>query len=184
MLYNVRQSYTPALEAHEFNPHALIIDTETVGTGSSIEVVEVALCDFEGRVLLDSLVRPVYNPPPRSTPAQRFDSAEFDAAPDWTDVWPALAALADNKLLVAYNAAFDRRALAATCARNRLPADRRARLALRHAARQARPRREEEPPALRGVRALRPRSGQPPRRRGRARHAPPAQAPRRARKKD
>jgi DNA polymerase III subunit epsilon len=122
MLYNVRQSYTPALEAHEFNPHALIIDTETVGTGSSIEVVEVALCDFEGRVILDSLVRPVYNPPPRSTPAQRFDSAEFDAAPDWTDVWPALAALAGNKLLVAYNAAFDRRALAATCARNRLPA--------------------------------------------------------------
>ena len=119
MLYNVRQSYTPPLEAHEFNPHALIIDTETVGTGSSIEVVEVALCDFEGRVLLDSLVRPVYNPPPRSTPAQRFDPAEFDAAPDWADVWPQLAALAEGKLLVAYNAAFDRRALAATCSRYR-----------------------------------------------------------------
>lgn len=120
MLYNVRQSYTPPLEAHEFNPRALIIDTETVGSGSSIEVVEVALCDFEGHVIFDSLVRPVYNPPPRSTPTQRFDRAEFEQAPDWSAVWPRVAELADGKLLVAYNAAFDRRALAATCARDRL----------------------------------------------------------------
>lgn len=121
MLYNLRQSYTPPLEAHEFNPHALIVDTETVGNGSSIEVVEVALCDFDGRVVFDTLVRPVYNPPPRTTATQRFDRTEFDAAPDWPEVWPRVAALAENKLLVAYNAAFDRRALAAMCARNRLP---------------------------------------------------------------
>ncbi len=121
MLYNVRQSYTPPLEAHEFNPHALVLDTETVGSGAAVEVVEVAICDFEGRVLLDTLVRPVYNPPPRTTPAQRFDRTEFDAAPGWTELWPRIAALAEGKLLVAYNAAFDRRALAAMCARNRLP---------------------------------------------------------------
>lgn len=123
MLYNVRQSYTPPLEAHEFNPRALIIDTETVGSGSSVEVVEVALCDFDGRVIFDTLVRPVYNPPPRSTPTQRFDRDEFEHAPDWADVWPRVAELAEGKLLVAYNAAFDRRALAATCARDRLATD-------------------------------------------------------------
>ena len=50
---------------------------------------------------------------------QRFDRAEFDAAPEWADIWPSLSTLIDNKLLIAYNASFDRRALAATCARHR-----------------------------------------------------------------
>jgi hypothetical protein len=53
MLYNVRQSYTPPLEPHEFNRHALIIDTETVGSGPAVEVVEVALGDCEGRIVFD-----------------------------------------------------------------------------------------------------------------------------------
>lgn len=119
MLYNTRQSYTPPLEAHEFNRHALVVDTETVGSGPSVEIVELALCDHEGRVLFDSLVRPAYNRLPRASKDGRFDRAEFDGAPAWEEVWPEVSALIDNKLLVAYNAAFDRRALAAACARHR-----------------------------------------------------------------
>ena len=119
MFYNTRQSYTPALEAHELNPRSLIIDTETVGTGPSIEIVEIALCDCEGNIVFDSLVRPAYNSLPRSSKEQRFNRAEFAAAPEWADIWPAVAALIDNRLLIAYNAAFDRRALAATCSRHR-----------------------------------------------------------------
>jgi DNA polymerase-3 subunit epsilon len=118
MLYNVRQSYTPALEPHELGPRALIIDTETVGSGAEVEIVEVAVCDAEGRVVFDSLVRPLHGAPPRSSKEQRFEAREFDSAPDWADVWPTLSALIDNKLLIAYNAAFDRRALAAICARH------------------------------------------------------------------
>ena len=119
MLYNVRQSYTPPLEIHEFNRNSLIIDTETVGTGGEVEVVELAICDFDGRLLFDSLVRPVYGWPPRSTKAQRFERTEFDEAPAWSEVWPNVAALIDNKLLVAYNAAFDRRSLSAMCSRHK-----------------------------------------------------------------
>lgn len=119
MLYNTRQSYTPPLEAHEFNPRSLLIDTETVGTGPAIEVVEIALCDYEGKVVFDSLVRPAYNSPPRPSKEQRFDRAEFASAPEWADVWPDVARLIDNKLLIAYNAAFDRRTLAAMCSRHR-----------------------------------------------------------------
>ena len=118
MLYNVRQSYTPPLDHHEFNSRALIIDTETVGSGASVEVVEIALCDFDGRLVYDSLVRPLYNRLPRSTPEQRFGPSEFAGAPDWREAWEALAPLVDGKLLVAYNAAFDRRALAAMRSRH------------------------------------------------------------------
>lgn len=119
MLYNRKQSYTPPLEPYEFDSRALLIDTETVGSGSAVEIVEIALCDRDGRLVFDSLVRPLYNPLPRSTKEQRFEAAEFAAAPEWNDIWPELSALIGNRLLVAYNAAFDRRALAATCSRYR-----------------------------------------------------------------
>ena len=120
MLYNVKQSYTPPLDPYEFNPHSLVIDTETVGAGASAEIVEVALCDFGGRLVFDSLVRPVYNSLPRTSKEQRFDRAEFASAPDWRELWPELSALIVGKLLIAYNAAFDRRALAAMCSRHQL----------------------------------------------------------------
>lgn len=121
MLYNTRQPYTPTLEPYEFNDRALIIDTETVGAGPSIEVVEVALGDSTGQIVYHSLIRPVFNQLPRSTKEQRFEPTEFDAAPDWTEAWSQLATIIDNKLLIAYNAAFDRRALAAMRERHRQP---------------------------------------------------------------
>ena len=119
MLYNTRQSYTPALEPCELNPRALIIDTETVGAGPEVEVVEIALGDCSGRIVYHSLVRPVFNRLPRALNGQRFGGAEFEAAPDWPEVWAALAPLVDNRLLIAYNAAFDRRALSAVRERHR-----------------------------------------------------------------
>jgi len=119
MLYNVRQPYTPPLAPYEFNRNSLIIDTETVGSGPEVEVVELALCDFDGCLVFDSLVRPTYNRLPRATREQRFEKSEFDEAPAWQDVWPLIAPLVHNKLLIAYNAAFDRRALSAMLSRHR-----------------------------------------------------------------
>lgn len=119
MLYNTRQSYTPALDPFEFNERSLIIDTETVGAGPSIEVVELALGDCRGRIVYHTLVRPLYNRLPRSTKSQRFTQNEFADAPEWAEVWTEIASLLDNRLLIAYNAAFDRRALAAMRVRHR-----------------------------------------------------------------
>lgn len=118
MLYTSKLSYTPALEAHEFNEHALVIDTETVGAGPSVEVIELALGDHDGRVLFHTLVRPVYHRLPPPSRHRRFEAEDFARAPFWADVWPEVAALVGGRLLVAYNAAFDRRALAAMCARH------------------------------------------------------------------
>jgi DNA polymerase III epsilon subunit-like protein len=118
MLYNVRLPYTPALGPGEFNERSLIVDTETVGAGAEVEIVEIALGNYAGEIVYHSLVRPAFNLPPRSSKEQRFDAAEFAHAPEWPRVWAELAPLIDNKLLIAYNAAFDRRALAAMCARH------------------------------------------------------------------
>jgi DNA polymerase-3 subunit epsilon len=120
VLYTSRLPYTPALEAYEFNERALIIDTETLGAGPSIEVVELALGDTSGRIVFQSLVRPVYNRLPPPSKHRRFEAEDFSRAPYWPDLWPEVSALIEGRLLVAYNAAFDRRAVAAECARRGL----------------------------------------------------------------
>jgi DNA polymerase III subunit epsilon len=120
VLYTSRLSYTPALEPYEFNERALIIDTETLGAGPEVEVIEVAACDSAGRVLFQTLVRPAFNRLPPPSKHRRFESEDFSRAPYWPDVWPEFSALVAGRLLVAYNAAFDRRALAAECARRGL----------------------------------------------------------------
>jgi DNA polymerase-3 subunit epsilon len=117
MLYTTKQSYTPPLHPHEFNERALIVDTETVGAGPQIEIVEIAVGDTEGRILFDTLISPTFNPLPPPSKHHRFERAEFDSAPQWPEVWPRLSELFDGRLLIAYNAAFDRRALTATCSR-------------------------------------------------------------------
>jgi DNA polymerase-3 subunit epsilon len=118
MHFNIKQLYTPALEIHELNERALIIDTETLGTGPTTEIIEIALGDIEGRIVFESLVQPVFNPLPPALKDQRFTRTEFLKAPDWRDLWPAVSSMIDGKVLVAYNAAFDRRALAAMCSRH------------------------------------------------------------------
>ena len=123
MYYDKKQLYTMALEAYEFNERALIIDTETVGAGPLIEVIEVALCDYNGAIIYQTLAQPVFNPLPKPSAHHRFARAEMEAAPFWEDIWPELAQHIAGKLLVAYNAMFDRRALAATCSRYRLTSD-------------------------------------------------------------
>jgi DNA polymerase III subunit epsilon len=119
MYFNTKQLYTPALAIYEFNERSLIVDTETVGSGSTAEIVEIAFGDAEGRLLFQSLVRPVFNRISSRTWAQsRFDRGELEHAPYWTDIWPEVYALVSNRLLIAYNAGFDRRTLAAACERH------------------------------------------------------------------
>jgi DNA polymerase III epsilon subunit-like protein len=117
MHFNTRQLYTPPLDIYELNERTLIIDTETVGAGPTVEIIEVALGDISGQIVYETLVQPVFNALPPPSKHHRFVKAELLGAPVWTDIWPALSALIEGQLLVAYNAAFDRRALAATCSR-------------------------------------------------------------------
>jgi DNA polymerase-3 subunit epsilon len=117
MHFNTKQLYTPALEIYELNERALIIDTETVGAGPTIEIIELALGDTSGEIIYETLVQPVFNPLPPPSKHHRFVKAELTGAPQWTDIWPVVSSLIEGRLLVAYNAAFDRRALAATCSR-------------------------------------------------------------------
>ena len=124
--HNLRLPYTPALEPYELNERALLIDTETVGSGQTTEIIEVAVADYRGEIVFESLVRPLVNRLPPPSKHHRFARSEFESAPYWADVWPEFSKLIENRLLVAYNAAFDRRALAVTCALYRVTPQERA----------------------------------------------------------
>ena len=76
-----QDSLQAPLELYEFHPRSLILDSKTLGVGHAVEIVEIDLCDFEGSVIFDSLVRPAYNQP-RSFKEQQFGRSEYDAAPD------------------------------------------------------------------------------------------------------
>jgi DNA polymerase III epsilon subunit-like protein len=124
--HNLKLSYTPALEPYELNERALLIDTETIGRGQTVEIIEIAIADHRGQIVFETLVKPSLNRLPSPSKHQRFDRAELEAAPQWAEVWPQLSQVIENKLLVAYNAAYDRRVLAVTCALHRLTSTERA----------------------------------------------------------
>jgi DNA polymerase III subunit epsilon len=117
MHFNVKQLYTPQLELYELNERALVIDTETVGAGPTVEIIEIAFGDIDGEIIYQSLLRPTFNALPPPSKHHRFERSELEGAPSWTDIWPQLEALVAGRLLIAYNAAFDRRAFAAECSR-------------------------------------------------------------------
>ncbi|HEX8137986.1 MAG TPA: 3'-5' exonuclease [Pyrinomonadaceae bacterium] len=117
MHFNVKQLYTPQLEIYELNDRALVIDTETVGAGPTVEIIEIALGDMNGEIIYESLVRPTFNALPPPSKHHRFDRAELEGAPRWEEIWPQLDGQVAGRLLIAYNAAFDRRAFAAECSR-------------------------------------------------------------------
>lgn len=75
--------YTPPLYASEINERALIIDTVTTGRSVTSEVIEIAVCDVESRILYESLVRPTASVPKA---AARIHGL-LTTAPTWDAVW-------------------------------------------------------------------------------------------------
>lgn len=88
---------------------ALFLDTETTGLGMDAEIVEIAIIDVSGAVLLDTLVRPSHPIPPDATQIHGITDADVFAAPEWFEVQPLLEELVLGMPVVIYNAAFDRR---------------------------------------------------------------------------
>jgi DNA polymerase-3 subunit epsilon len=88
-------------------PDTLYIDTETTGFGPRAEIVDVAVVDGAGRLLLDSFVRPDGPIPPDATRIHGITDRHVAGAPGWHVVYPLLSHLLTGRTVVVYNAAFD-----------------------------------------------------------------------------
>ena len=93
---------------------AVVLDTETTDLdGVVIEIAVVDACT--GEMLLDTLVNPGGVPVSAGARAVHgITDDELAAAPCWADVVPRFLAAAGARRILAYNAAFDSSAIAAT----------------------------------------------------------------------
>jgi DNA polymerase III epsilon subunit-like protein len=91
-----------------------IIDTETTGLDDLAEAIQIAVVGPSGTVLLDTLVRPRRLILPDATAVHGITNAMVVDAPAFEVIRPRLVDALNDKTVVAYNAAFDRRVLSQT----------------------------------------------------------------------
>lgn len=88
-------------------PDLLILDTETTGLHGSAEIVQIALIDVAGRVLIDTLVKPTRPIPRDASAIHGITDDKVAFAPTFADVAPQLRELLSGATVVIYNADFD-----------------------------------------------------------------------------
>jgi len=99
--------------------NALILDTETTGLDADAEVVELAVIDCAGTVLLDTLVRPSGPVPAEAAAIHGITDAMLADAPTWPEIHDRFCLLIAARQVIAYNADFDVRLIEQTARRYR-----------------------------------------------------------------
>jgi len=102
--------------------NALILDTETTGLGDDAEVVELAVIDCAGAVLLDTLVRPSGPVPAEAAAIHGITDAMLAGAPTWSEIHARFCDLVEGRQVVIYNHEFDVRVINQTARRYGLQA--------------------------------------------------------------
>jgi DNA polymerase-3 subunit epsilon len=86
----------------------VVLDTETTGLERG-EIVQIAVIDSTGNVLLDTLVKPVGRIPADASAIHGLTDADVASAPRWADVSAKLLPILTGKDVVIYNAVYDRK---------------------------------------------------------------------------
>lgn len=85
----------------------LFFDTETTGGGREYQIIEIAFCDSDRHVIIDTLI---YTDRPSSLGALKVHGIyphELIGKPTFIDIQPAIVQLLKGRTLYAYNASFD-----------------------------------------------------------------------------
>ena len=99
----------------------IILDTETTGLDCDAEIVEIGICNMDGHVLFESLVKPLRSIPSEVTEIHGIDDAMVFNSPSWPKVWAKIQPLLHNKTILIYNSQFDSGMIRNDCARHDLP---------------------------------------------------------------
>lgn len=99
----------------------VVVDTETTGIGPTDQVVQIAVLDHAGRVLVDTLVQPTCEIHPKATGVHGFDREKLATAPTYEAVHDLVSTHLAGRLVIAYNAVFDERLLTQSAAVWNLP---------------------------------------------------------------
>ena len=102
-------------------PDVVFLDTETTGVKPTDDVVDIAVISTSGDLLFQQLVKPARPIPADTAAFNGISNAMVADAPNFHEIYPALAELLADRTVVAYNVEFDRTMLHAAAARRRLP---------------------------------------------------------------
>jgi DNA polymerase III subunit epsilon len=103
-IFWARTLLPPRYSRHDW----VILDTETTGLDRMAEIVEVSIIASDGHVLFDTLVRPLNPIPATATAIHHISDGMVAAAPRFPEVYSELIELLQGRVVVTYNAAFDR----------------------------------------------------------------------------
>lgn len=95
----------------------VILDTETTGLEYTDEIIDIAIIDLDGQILLNTLVFTAQN---ISDEALRVHGISYgdlikNNAPTWEELYPQIQEILKNKTVIAYNSDFDERMIHQTC---------------------------------------------------------------------
>lgn len=94
----------------------LFLDTELTGLGSDAQIIEIAITDASGNVLLESRLRPTVPIEPGALAVHGIDDQALANAPIWPQIAGDVQRLLRGRVVVIFNAEFDARMLQQTAA--------------------------------------------------------------------
>jgi DNA polymerase-3 subunit epsilon len=87
----------------------LYLDTETTGTGPNDNILEISIVDHDGKILMDTLVKPVGIISPEARAVHKISDEMVRGAPRWGAIWGNIETVLAGRLVGIYNADFDLR---------------------------------------------------------------------------
>jgi DNA polymerase-3 subunit epsilon len=115
------KAITWAMEAID-DPRVIYLDTETTGFGPRAEIVDIAVVNAAGEVVLESLVQPNRRIPADATAIHGITNADVKNAPAWCELYEDLLRVLAGRRVIVYNVIFDRQMVNQACDRYSLPA--------------------------------------------------------------
>lgn len=89
--------------------HVRFVDTETTGLDETDQVIEIAITDNQGNILVNSLVRPDCPIPADASAIHGIHDADVAEAPTWSELWPQVFEALNEMVIIGYNVEFDAR---------------------------------------------------------------------------
>lgn len=87
----------------------LFFDTETTGGGREDQIIEIAFCDNDRNLIINTLIYTHKPLTPGALKVHGINPHELVGKPKFTDIQPAIVQLLKGRTLYAYNASFDTR---------------------------------------------------------------------------
>ena len=97
------------------DPNLVYLETRSTGIGEFCEIIEIAICDNQGKPLLKSLVNTLLPVSENIIKNYGINRSELESAPHWKTLLKEIQSLLKNRLVIVYNSRLDGRLIKQTC---------------------------------------------------------------------